>query len=229
MKFKSALVTAVSGSIGGLVGSHNAGGQYLRARTIPVNTNTSFQQAVRSYLALLAAAWSDSLEQAQRDAWENYAAQVPITDSLGEPRNISGIAHFLRSNVPRLQAGKARVDDGPTVYTLPSFTGPVFSPEAATDTVDVAFTNSDDWAGEVGGGMVLSASRPQGVGINYFRGPYRFMDIIPGAVSPPASPFNATMPFPTATGDKVFFFARVFRADGRLSSPFRASSTVAAS
>lgn len=221
MKFKSQLVTQVSGSVGGLVGSHNAGGMYFRARSIPVNPNTAEQQAVRSILAGLAAAWTTELTSDQRAAWENYAAAVPITDSLGEPRFISGLSHYVRSNVPRLQAAVARVDDGPVIYTLPSLSPVGATPDASDDDADVTFDNGDSWATAVGGYLLLYASRPQGAGINYFKGPYRYMGKVAGAVVPPTSPATIALPFPVAEGDQVFFLARSSQVDGGLSSPFR--------
>ncbi|KKM06452.1 hypothetical protein LCGC14_1743870, partial [marine sediment metagenome] len=48
MLFKSGLITQGSGSIGGLTASHNRGGMYFRARTIPTNPATSFQTVVRN-------------------------------------------------------------------------------------------------------------------------------------------------------------------------------------
>jgi len=228
MKFKSALVTQVSGSVGGMTGSHNAGGLYFRARAVPVNPNTVQQQAVRNFMSQCAAAWSQTLTQEQRDAWSNYAASVPITDTLGEARFISGISHFVRSNVARLQAGLARIDAGPAVYVLPDFTAPSFAADASDDNVAITFTNGDAWAGEVGGAMLVFASRPQPASIVYFKGPYRYAGKISGAVSPPASPATLDLPFPVVENDRVFFQVRVCRADGRLSSPFRGFDDAAA-
>jgi len=224
MKFRSATVTAVSGSIGGLTGSHNKGGMYFRARSQPVNTNTSFQQVVRNFLSQVTAAWQQILTAAQRAAWETYAANVPLIDSLGESRNVSGIAMYVRSNVIRLQAGLARIDAGPTTFSLPTFTAPTVAVDATADEMDVAYTSTDAWAGEVGGAMIAFASRPQAASINYFRGPYRLAGIVAGAATPPTSPETLTLPFPVVVGHVVHSKIAVVRADGRLSSPFRLSS-----
>lgn len=228
MKYKSALMTAASGSVGGLVASHNRGGLYFRARTIPVNTNTEEQAAVRNFMAQCAAAWGDVLTDAQRLAWATYADFVLMPDAMGDPRKVPPMGHFCRSNVPRLQAGLARIDAAPTEYFLPSFTAPTFAVDASDGEVDVTFTNTDAWAGEVGGGMLVYASRPQSPTINYFRGPYRFAGLIAGAVSPPTSPATIVLPFPVVADQKVFFQIRVVRADGRVSSPFRSLSVAVA-
>lgn len=221
MKFKSQLVTQASGSIGGFTASHNKGGLYLRARAIPVNSNTSFQQAVRNFMSQLTSRWNAVLTAAQRAAWSVYADQTPITDTLGEPRTIPPLAMYCRSNIARLQAGFAVVDDGPTFYGLPTLSPLTFTADATADEFDVAFEATDAWANEDGGGLMLAASRPQNVSINYFNGPYRFAGAVVGAVTPPTSPATIALPFPVAAGQQVFFKARATLADGRVSSPFR--------
>jgi hypothetical protein len=228
MKFKSGLVTQVSGSFGGMTGSHNRGGLYFRARAIPVNTNTSFQQTVRNFMSQLTSRWVNTLTEAQRAAWSVYAEQTPMTDSLGDARSIPPLAMYCRCNIARLQAGLAVVDEGPTVYGLPTFTPPTFAVDASDDDVDVAFTDTDEWAIADGGGLVVLASRPQNPTINYFAGPYRFAASIDGAVVPPTSPATILLPFPVALGQKVFFQVRATLADGRISSPFRGSVIAAA-
>lgn len=230
MKVKSALVTQMSGSIGGMTGSHNSSGLYLRARTIPVNTNTAAQQAVRAYMASLVAAWVNTLTQTQRDAWDAYAAAVTLTNPLGDPVNVSGLNMYCRGNIPRRQLGLPDVDDGPTVYTLAEGTQPEYAaPSEATQDVAVTFDTSDDWVGEDDAAMAIYASRPQNPSINYFKGPYQYAGVILGdSVTPPTSPATIDLPFPFVAGQKVFFKANITRADGRYSSPFRSATTAGA-
>jgi hypothetical protein len=224
VKFKSALVTQVSGSIGGMTGSHNQGGMYMRARSIPTNPNTAQQQAVRNAMALLATAWQNSLTADQRAAWGVYAANVPLIDRLGEARTVTGIAMYCRSNVPLIQAGLTVVDEGPVTYSLPTFSALSFGIDASDDEVDVTFDTGDEWVSEDGAAMLIYASRPQAPSINYFKGPYRYAGAIPGdSGTPPTSPAEIALPFEAAAGQKVFLKAVLTRADGRLSSPFRGS------
>lgn len=218
MKFKSQIVTQASGSVGGLTASHNRGGLYFRARAVPVNGNTIYQQAVRNYIKTCAAAWSQTLTQPQRDAWTAYAAAVPYVDSLGEPRFIPPLAMYCACNVPRLQAGLTRVDAGPVVLVMAVMTQPTYT-ITAPSTGSLAFTNADAWAGEVGGAMLLRVSRGYGVGINYFRGPYRYAGKVLGAVVPPTSPVSIAPPFAVVAGQRVFYAVRTCRADGRISGP----------
>jgi len=151
MKFKSAIVTQASGSIGGLTAAHNKGGMYLRSRATPVNPQTAAQVAIRNAMSQLTTAWQETLTAAQRDAWRTYAENVLLPDKLGEPRNIGGIGMYIRSNVPRLQAGLARVDDGPVVFDQRTFTAPtVVLSEGGTNDLQVTSNAGDDWVAETG-------------------------------------------------------------------------------
>lgn len=222
MLYKSSLFSQASGSMGGTTFAHNRGGQYTRQRSTPTNPNSPQQQAVRAFFGNLAVDWADSLTAAQRDAWAVYANNVPVINRVGDPILLPPLAMFIRCNVPRLQAGLDQVNDGPTVYTLGSYDNPSFAGDATADEVDVTFNDADDWANEDDAAMLIFASRPQLASVNYFKGPYRFADLIAGdSVTPPASPAAITAPFPFAAGQRVFVRAIVTRADGRLSLPFR--------
>lgn len=223
MKFKSSVYTQVSGSVGGLTYAHNKGGMYTRGRAIPTNPKTLQQQGVRNGLQLTSNAWSATLSQAQRDAWGVYAANVPIVDSLGESRNISGNSMYNRSNVPRIQVGLASVLAGPTTFTLATLTNPGVSGVASTGVISVTFTNTDAWATAVGGALLIYVSRPQSVGIKFFKGPYQYAGRVNGAVSPPASPGTVTSPFALTAGQRVFVQIRATNADGRLSAAWTGS------
>lgn len=225
MKFKSALVTQSSGSVGGATFAHNQGGLYIRARSIPTNPSSAFQVAVRNNMATLSNAWSNILTAAQRAAWTTYAANVTLVNALGDAIHVSGIAMYNRTNTPRLQAGVSRLDAAPTTFNLGSFTNPTITCVASTGNLSIAFTNTDSWATAVGGYMLVYASRPQSPGINFFNGPYRFTGKIAGAVTPPTSPVTLATPFPVVAGQKVFFDVRVSQVDGRLSSDFRGQLT----
>lgn len=223
MKFRPLLATDLSGSLGGITASHNRAGAYFRNRAIPTDPATSYQVAVRNLVASLTSHWLNTLTDAQRAAWEVYANSVFLPDALGEPRNISALAHYCRTNVPALQAGLDRQDDAPTVFNLGEFTNPTFDNfSASATTFDLTFDNTDAWANEDGSAMLVYASRNYNPSINFFKGPYRYAQMIEGdAVTPPTSPASITCPFPIVAANKTFVYIRVTRADGRLSALFR--------
>ncbi len=223
MKFRPLIGTDLSGSVGGITASRNRGGAYFRNRGIPIQPNTPEQQAIKAAMSQTVARWNNSLTTIQRDGWDTYAFNVPLIDPLGEPRNVGGLGMYNRSNIPRIQNGLAIVDDAPTVFNLGDYTAPsIASIDAATDILSLAFTVGDDWVDEDEAAMVVYISRPQSVGKNFFKGPYRLAaQILGDSGTPPTSPAAINLPFPVAAGNKVFTRVRVMRADGRLSSDFR--------
>jgi hypothetical protein len=100
VKFKSQVYASVSGSVGGLTYSHNQGGMYCRARAVPTNPNTSFQQTLRNAMGQLTTRWGQTLTQTQRDAWAVFATNVPVVDSLGESRTIPPLSWYLKAPTP---------------------------------------------------------------------------------------------------------------------------------
>lgn len=226
MKIKSGLITQMSGSVGGLTGSHNQGGLYFRARTVPVNPQSSFQVSVRNALTQLTSRWADVLTQAQRDAWAVYNQNVTIIDRLGEPRQIGAIAHYIRSNTPRLQAGLAIVDDAPTTFDLGSFDEPGPQPqEIPTPETSLAFNDTEAWVNTDGSALLVYQSAPQSPTINFFKGPYRFAGSVLGnSTTPETSPVIIPPSQPFVAGQKLFYQYRLTQADGRLSSVIRNSA-----
>ena len=229
MKFKGTHISEASGSLAGVTYSHNRGGQYMRARAVPVNPNTQQQQDVRNYMASRSSAWGSVLTQAQRDSWEAYADQVLLTDALGEPRKATGLNHYVRCNVPRMQAAMAGspLQVAPATFDLGSYTNPVLGVISAVgSTASIAYTNSDPWAIAVGGAMLVYASKGQSPATNYFKGPYRYAGKVLGAVVPPTSPYACPLPFAVQVGQRVYVKLSFIQVDGRLSSPFRTGGLV---
>ncbi len=228
MLFKSQLVTQVSGSIGGITGSHNSGGIYFRARAIPTDPNTNQQQAVRTLMQQLSNLWVNTLTQAQRDAWLVYALLVPLTGPLGDLRTVSALNQYVRSNLPRLQQGMGRRDDAPTIFDTGDFQATVDAIDATADEVDVGFDPGQAWIDEDNAACLVYCSRPQNASIGYFRGPYRLAGAVNGSSTvPPTSPTSIALPFPVVAGQVVFSKLAVTRDDGRLASPFRIGVTAA--
>ena len=226
MLFKSQLVTQVSGSVGGMTGSHNKGGLYFRARSIPVNPGSSFQTEVRNAMATLVNRWTTILTEVQRVAWSVFAQNVSAVNRLADVISLSGQQQYLRSNIPRIQAGLAVVDDGPTVFSNGSFDAPVSVYSEGAVSLDVEYNDTEAWVGEDGSAMLCYSSRGQNVSINYFKGPYRLAGVVLGnATTPPTSPeVFSPPPFPATEALKYFSFYRVSRSDGRLSGKISISA-----
>ena len=225
--FKSHIVASASGSVGGVTYSRNRFGMYIRSRSMPVNPNTSRQQAVRSVMTEVVEYWNSILTAAQRAAWDTYAANVPVINKLGDTVRLTGFNMWVRSMTALQQGGLDIVADGPVVFSLPETDD---SLAVATDVpnqeIDVSFDNTKAWANEDGGALLIKMGLPKLVTRNFFNGPWRYAGVVEGdGVTPPTSPAAIAVPFPVAVGQKLWIEARIARADGRLSAPFRASVT----
>lgn len=218
MLFQSQIISRGSGSIGGLTASHNKGGNYFRARTTPTDPSTAFQTVIRNAAASLVNFWNDVLSQLQRDEWATYATNVPLLNPFGEPRTVTPLNMYVRTNVSRLQNGMPRVDDAPVLFNLGEFTPTSGVSSEGAQSLAITFDNTDQWANEDDSAMLVYISRPQNPGINFFKGPYRLAGKIDGdGITPPTSPAVIVVPFTITLGQRLFWRIRVTRDDGRLS------------
>jgi hypothetical protein len=205
MKFKSQVLAQASGSIGGVTYSRNRGGMYQRIRANPVNPNTSRQVAARAAMSALVFAWVNTLTPTQRAGWDTYAFNVPLIDKLGEPINVGGLGMYVRTNVPRIVAGLARIDTAPTTFTQGDVpvTGAV---TVANDgSLSVAFT------GVLNSNVILQEGRPVNPSINFYDGPWSF------AAQSATTPVTGTSRYTLTTGQALFLRLRRVHDDGRLS------------
>jgi hypothetical protein len=228
MLIKGLLASQMSGSIAGITASHNRGGQYFRARAIPVNPSSVRQQIIRAAMSALAIRWTTVLTQAQRDAWDVYASNVPVTDRLGASRKLTGLNWYSACNTPRVQSGvilpTVYIDAAPIIMTMATLTPPgIVSATAATEVLSISFNNADEWAIAVGGALLVYCGLPQSPGAMAYKGPYRYSGKIAGAVVPPTSPLPITAAFPFGVGNRVHIQTRAITPDGRISPSFRVS------
>lgn len=223
-------VVQMSGSIAGTTFARNRYGNYARARTKPVNPNTDLQQVVRSSMALLTTRWSDTLTAPQRTAWNLYGSNVTMTNKLGESMNLSGFNHYVRSNMIAQRIPYPIVDAGPTVFELPA-QDPTFAVTAseATQVLTLAYDDTMAWATENAAYMYFFQGQPQNPQRNFFDGPWRLIGSVAG-IDPggPVEPHAGNAVFAVAELQRQWVYARIQRADGRLSEPFRADIFVAA-
>ena len=223
-------VIQMAGSIAGTTFARNRAGSYARAKTKPVNPNTSSQTVVRAAIALLAQTWRTVLTSAQRTAWDSYAAAIVMNNKLGESQYITGFNHYIRSNAARLQAGQAAIANGPTELALPE-QDPTLALIATVDDqkLSIAFDVTQDWASEDGGFLLVYMGKPQNATRNFFAGPWKYAGKVVGdAEQLPTSPQLITAPMTIILGQRIFIYCRVLRADGRLSTEFYANAVAVA-
>lgn len=213
------MVTEARGSIGGTVFARNRGGAYIRARTVGVNPQTTRQTAIRALLGDLASYWSSTLTAAQRAAWNLYAANVPLINSLGEPRNVSGQNMFIRTNSLVQDCGGALLTAAPTIFTVGPTVTPAITVDAAADTFDVTglggFTNP-----AAGTYFLWSVGRPQNAGVNFYKAPFQkaYGDLVVTPGNPPPIA-DIDLPYPVAAGQSLFIRSIAVTIDGRVGVP----------
>lgn len=232
MLFKSEVLTQASGSIGGVTYSRNRGGMYRRARAIPTNPNTGFQQQTRTALTEAVTFWTSELTTVQRAAWDLYAANTPVIGVLGDAINLSGQNMYVRSfsaNSQLLQKlGVGRIADSfdvaPSVFNLGDFITFGFTADVSTG-LTIAYDDTIDWVTEDGAFMHVFMSRPQNPSVNYYNGPWRLTAAIAGDLgTPPTSPqviapaAIATNGYPFVADQNVWIKLRVSRPDNRLTT-----------
>ena len=223
-------ITEMRGSIAGNTFSRNRSGAYVRSKTTPVNPSSSGQQAVRSSMAFLTDRWSNVLNAAQRTAWNLYGSSVVMTNKLSESINLSGFNHYIRSNLEYKRTFGATIDAGPVVFEIPA-ADPSFAITVSEGTQFITVTHDAGmaWADENGAAMFLYQGSPQNAQRNFFGGPWRYFANIPGINGAPAgSPSDHAAVIAVAELQRLWCYARIVRADGRLSAPFRADAFVAA-
>jgi len=223
-------VVGMSGSIAGNTFSRNRYGAYVRARTKPVNPKTAGQIAVRAAMAFLTDRWSQTLTAGQRTAWNLYGSNVNMLNKLGESINLSGFNHYIRSNLEYKRIFGETIDAGPVVFELPA-QDPTFaiSGSEATQQITVTHDAGMPWADEDGAAMFLYQGVPQNAQRNFFGGPWEYLANIPGINGAPAvSPTNHAVVKTIAELQHQWCYARIVRADGRLSAPFRSDDYIAA-
>jgi hypothetical protein len=124
-----ALAGQISGSVGALTFAHNRGGSYVRNRSLCVKHTTKYAMDAKERFTLESRAWAD-LDDTERLAWQSWAANYPITDTMGEKRILTGHQAFCGINSRRNLGSDAQLDlppgaDSPDGLTALSMTGDI--------------------------------------------------------------------------------------------------------
>ena len=181
MLFLSDRMTSASGSIGGTTFSHNRFGLYTRARRVPVNPNTAYQQAIRNAFRTASAEWR-TLTDAQRAAWNAYAAGSPTTNRLGQTVYLTGQQWYTATlSLTSLLSGSTS-SDAPTTFGRIELGTPTIILDASGFTAVLGGLNTDLNGSKLGLflGNAISAGR------SFYKGPYQLVgsgDVAAGALT----------------------------------------------
>lgn len=219
MKIKPILAD-MSGRLQGIVASHNRGGQYFRGRTVPIAPPTAPQTAVRLALANLVGDWKGVLTDAERQDWNTYASINHTINGFGDSINAGGLGLFLRFNIARGYTALGRVNTPPSGSGVAFLTPP--TPSESGGDIEVAFNNSDPWANDDNGALLIYASGPVPVTRYSAAGISKVFvaKIVGNSVTPPTSPATITSTPPWPTGFRRFFKFQAIVSDGSMSAFF---------
>ncbi len=225
-------VVQMSGSIAGVVYARNRYGNYVRPRTKPVNPKSDRQVAARVRMQMLSEQWREPpMDDTIRLAWQTYADSINWDNKLGESVTLTGMNCFVQCNANRLAAGHTIITAAPAALGLPAG-DPAFQISAlsvGTQDATITFDDGFDWCAENNAYFALYMGKPQSPSHTFFGGPFRYWGRMIGAVGDPAASPEAAfgdLPFPAVLGQKVWFEARIARADCRISTRFRCDPVI---
>lgn len=108
----------VTGSIGGLTFQRNTSGAIIRTRPAPSKSSTTAQTEKHIAHINWLFQWQQ-LTQAQRDAWNTFAATFTKINRYGQTKTLTGQNWFESLNYYRADIGEVQLSN-PPVHTLPS-------------------------------------------------------------------------------------------------------------
>ena len=224
------IVSDIRGSVGTETYSRNQGGLYVRERKGPSGEPTAKQITATDAMTLLSQYWSNSLTQAKRDAWQQYAAQYPSPNRWGQPLLTNGYTRFIATNFTETQRTHAVFTTNPP--TAPPIGPPAFTfraqagiarynipvpvmPETPPDQIHYAYVYE---------GTVV------GPGGSFYQPPFAYIWVQAKTYTNwTATPLSPTTALPLVAGQKVFLRLRIQnRVTCALSSPAYASTIIEA-
>lgn len=228
MLFRGLMVTDLSGTLDGLVASRNRYGPYFRNHVIPTDPATEQQLKIRAAMADVQNAWR-AMTDAQRSAWNSYAAGLTTTNRIGARHTLTGYAAWSQFALPQYQQVEA-LDPGRVVtVTPPAFPTADFTTAPSITLPDLThftltWTDDGTWEGSTSpaDGIIVHTGRPHTALRNWYQGPFiptHWIESDEG--SPPTSPLTLSIPvaLQPASGQALDFRLRLFREDrpnGRL-------------
>lgn len=213
-------IAEARGSVAGTTFSRNTYGAYMRNKTSPTQPQSPRQQTVRALFTQVSQYWRDTLVGSERMAWEDYAAQTPLSDVFGNKQILKGNAMFCRFNVRWMDMGNAILVNAPaTPGEAPAMIVTLAGTAAAGITI-TAFSPTLLTADYI---SVLQAAEPVAPSRNFFNGPFKHCTSFLGDATPPIMTIG---PSGSQVGQRWFFQIRAFEAVGRVGPPILAKFDV---
>jgi hypothetical protein len=211
--------------MGSIVFSHNRGGAYVRARSIPCQPGGKYQTAIRSAVEAASQQWRELTDNA-RAAWRTWAENRPLPNRIGQSIRLQGNAAYVQLNARLVLNGLAQIGLPPAADVPLPLSTISLNCDVGAGAFNVVYTPTPLTGGcklYVWGCLLQDPS------ITYVKNRLRFFAV--GGVNGP-SPFNIEDDFAARfgtpqVGNGVVIEAQVFDpASGLVSLPLRASGVV---
>lgn len=174
-------VATISGSIGGTTYSRNRYGAYMRFRAKPVVSTTGFAVAAKARMTAATQSWQ-GLTEAQRLAWNAFAANNPVPGALGMSQQLTGhvafVGNFCRADL--IQA--ATLTDPPVTPAPLPLTALNLTCDIGAGNIEAAYTASPTGAAEL---LWLQACIIPNASIKWVENRYRFIGVSGAAEASP--------------------------------------------
>ena len=225
------LGSTYSGSIRGITAASNRGGLYFRGRTVPSNPQSPLQNALRSAVAVATGEWSQTLDNIERDSWNQYADQIDWSNAIGQSTRLSGQNMYVRARSMSLYASNLG-GGAPTFAPSAAPTEIALGVPPALSDAELTIVAGPPTSAQLDISVDNSANYPVGVVLIFFLSgaipagrrspttPTNFVAQVAVTAAPTLelidSTWNDRYPNPTA-GQKFRGYARALYNDGRLS------------
>lgn len=219
------VVAEIRGSVGGTVFSRNRYGAICRYRAKPTVSVTAPALAAKARMTAATQLWQ-TMSDAERLAWNQWADGNPIVGALGEAQILTGHVASVGINCRLQLMGIAMVTAPPITPAPAPLTTMTVAPDATLSGCDITFTATPTGATDV---LWILATQVASAGKIWVENLLK-ANILSGAAQ--ASPFDAITVVEARIGALVigqFLDVKVFVASnvtGLLSAPLRARAVV---
>lgn len=123
----SGLVGEISGSVGGVTFATGKGSRVVRLRPVKRSHYSDAVLEAQAAYAAAVAVWQAATD-AEREAWRVYARQNPLPNRVGESRQITGFAFYIRFVLSYFDApiDSMKLPPAQSLIYQPAFTGAAF-------------------------------------------------------------------------------------------------------
>jgi len=132
------------GTVGGLTYNTWRGINYVKTCTSPTGQGTGPRLIAQALMIAVSKLWA-GIGDTQRAAWNQYAADHPVTNWTGTPERLTGMNWFMRCHISLRRMGFPYMVQAPTVAAPSPITGLTFEKVSTYLELSWATPNTGLW------------------------------------------------------------------------------------